>query len=85
MAIHSSILAWEIPWTEEPGGLQSIGSQTVGYDLGTKQHMYVYIHSVHSNQFTCSSLIASITLYMGFLCLSEFITLLVNPYPHVSA
>ena len=27
MAIHSSILAWEIPWTEEPGGLQSIGSQ----------------------------------------------------------
>ena len=27
MAIHSSILAWEIPWTEEPGGLQSLGSQ----------------------------------------------------------
>ena len=32
MANHSSILAWEIPWTEEPGGLQSIGSQKVGYD-----------------------------------------------------
>ena len=29
---HSSILAWEIPWTEEPGGLQSIGSQRVGHD-----------------------------------------------------
>ena len=29
MASHSSILAWRIPWTEEPGGLQSIGSQTV--------------------------------------------------------
>ena len=28
MAIHSSILAWEIPWTEEPGGLQSVGSQS---------------------------------------------------------
>jgi len=27
MATHSSILAWEIPWTEEPGGLQSLGSQ----------------------------------------------------------
>ena len=27
MATHSSILAWEIPWTEEPGGLQSVGSQ----------------------------------------------------------
>ena len=32
MATHSSILAWEIPWTEEPGGLQSIGSQGVGHD-----------------------------------------------------
>ena len=29
MAIHSSILAWEIPWTEEPGGLKSMGSQRV--------------------------------------------------------
>ena len=32
MAAHSSIAAWEIPWTEEPGGLQSMGSQTVGHD-----------------------------------------------------
>ena len=32
MATHSSILAWRIPWTEEPGGLQSIGSQRVGHD-----------------------------------------------------
>ena len=31
MAIHSSILAWRIPWTEQPGGLQSIGSHRVGY------------------------------------------------------
>ena len=30
MAAHSSILTWRIPWTEEPGGLQSIGSQRVG-------------------------------------------------------
>ena len=29
---HSSILAWRIPWTEEPGGLQSIGSQRAGHD-----------------------------------------------------
>ena len=34
---HSSILAWEIPWTEEPGGLQSTGLQRVGHDLVTKQ------------------------------------------------
>ena len=32
MATHSSILAWRIPWTEEPGGLQSTGSQSVGHD-----------------------------------------------------
>ena len=32
MATHSSILAWRIPWTEEPGGLQSMGSQRVGYN-----------------------------------------------------
>ena len=35
-ATHSSILAWEIPWTEEPGRLQPTGSQTVGHDLSTK-------------------------------------------------
>ena len=32
MATHSSILAWKIPWTEEPGGLQSMGSQKVGHN-----------------------------------------------------
>ena len=32
MAAHSSILSWEIPWTEKPGGLQSMGSQRVGHN-----------------------------------------------------
>ena len=32
MATHSSVLAWRIPWTEEPGELQSLGSQRVGHD-----------------------------------------------------
>ena len=32
VATHSSILAWRISWTEEPGGLQSMGSQRVGHD-----------------------------------------------------
>ena len=36
MATHSSLLAWEIPWTEEPGGLQSMGLQRVGHDLATQ-------------------------------------------------
>ena len=35
MATHSSILAWRIPWTEKPGGLQSMGSQRVGHDKMT--------------------------------------------------
>ena len=37
---HSNILAWEIPWTEEPGRLQSMGSQRVRHDLATKQQQY---------------------------------------------
>ena len=37
MATHSSILAWKILWTQDPGGLQSMGSQRVGHNLATKQ------------------------------------------------
>ena len=36
MATHSSILAWRIPWTEKPGGLQSMGVARVGHDFVTK-------------------------------------------------
>ena len=41
MATCSIILAWEIPWTENPGGLQSWGHKTVGHDLATKQQQGV--------------------------------------------
>ena len=37
MATHFNILAWEIPWTEEPGGLQSTGLQKIRHDLASKQ------------------------------------------------
>ena len=37
MATHSSVLAWEIPWTEEPGGQQCMESQRIRHDLATKQ------------------------------------------------
>ena len=37
MAAHSNILAWRIPWTEEPGGLQSMGSQRVGHNCVSDQ------------------------------------------------
>ena len=53
MATHSSILAWRIPWTEEPGGLQSTGSQRVGHDLGTEpqQQVCVVTLSLHLCEF----------------------------------
>ena len=43
MATHSNILAWEILWTEESGGLQSMGSQRVGHDSATKQQQQLTI------------------------------------------
>ena len=42
MATHSSILAWKIPGTEEPGGLQSVGSQRVGHDWVTEHTQLLY-------------------------------------------
>ena len=42
MAIHSSILVWRIPWTEEPGGLQSMGSQRVEQDWAINTHIFLY-------------------------------------------
>ena len=45
MATHSSILAWEIPWTEEPGGLQSMGFRRVGHDRVTEnKHTHTHTH-----------------------------------------
>ena len=41
MATHSHFLAWKIPWTEEPSGLQFMGSQRVGHDLVTKPPWWV--------------------------------------------
>ena len=40
MATHPSILAWEIPWTDKPGGLQSMGFQRVGHDLEIRQQQW---------------------------------------------
>ena len=49
MVTHSSILAWEIPWIEEPSGLQFMGSQRVRHDLVTKQqqHRWKYLLELH--------------------------------------
>ena len=44
MATHSSILAWRSPWTEQPGGLQSIGLQRVGHDWVTNTLFYIHTY-----------------------------------------
>ena len=45
MATHSSILAEKIPWTEKPGGLQSMGSQRVEHDRATESHTHTHTHT----------------------------------------
>ena len=45
MATHSSILAWRIPWTEEPGGLQSRGLQRVGHDWSNLARTHTHTHT----------------------------------------
>ena len=56
MATHSNILAWKIPWTEDPGELWSIGSQRVRHDRSNLEHthsiyihthIYIYTHPIH--------------------------------------
>ena len=54
MATHSRIIAWEIPWTEEPGGLQSMGSKRIGHDLVTK--LQLFLSAVFYN-FQCADLV----------------------------
>ena len=57
MAPHSSTLAWKIPRTEEPGGLQSMGSQRVGYDRVTEHtHMFSHIGGKKSVWLVCEIL-----------------------------
>ena len=54
MATHSSLLAWRIPWTEEPGGLQSRGLQRVRHDRVTKPPPFTKITSVLTFPFPAS-------------------------------
>ena len=56
MAPHSSTLAWKIPWTEEPGGLQSMGSLRVGHDRATS--LSLHFHTLEQEMATHSSVLA---------------------------
>ena len=72
MATHSSILAWKTPWTEEPGGLQSVGSQRVGHDWATNHTLCLYGlacsgHSMKGNHIICGLLwLTFLSLFSGF-------------------
>ena len=63
MAIHSSTIAWKIPWTEEPGRLQSMRSQSVGHDWATSLSLSVY--SCHL--FLISYASVSSLLFLSFI------------------
>ena len=58
MAPHSSTLAWKIPWTEEPGGLQSMGSLRVGHGWATSLSLFTFMHigEENGNPLQCSCL-----------------------------
>ena len=59
VAMHSSILAWKIPWTEDPGGLQSMGS-------GTTEHLTLSFSSIHG-PLSLSLVLATPSLELSFL------------------
>ena len=57
MAPHSSPLAWKIPWTEKPSGLQSMGSRRVGHDRVTSLSLFTFVHRRRNgNSLQCSCL-----------------------------
>ena len=58
MAPHSSTLAWKIPWTEEPGGLQSMGSLRVGQDFTFTLTFTFHFHAFEKEMATRSSVLA---------------------------
>ena len=59
MASHSSTLAWKIPWTEEPGGLQSMRSRRVGHDWATSLSLFTFhFHALEKEMATHSSVLA---------------------------
>ena len=59
MATHSNILAWKIPWMEEPGRPQSVGSQRVGHDQATKKKLFFLLPSLGFEQFQLRDYVCS--------------------------
>ena len=72
MATHSGFLAWEIPWTEEPGGLQSMGSQRVGHNSATKTILCIHTHTYKCTNHT----------YILMICFTDLILTFCNSYEY---
>ena len=70
MVTHSSILAWRIPWTEEPGGLHSMGSQRAGHDWVTEH--------VHRSTISGKVLTSSSSRKDCFVCFQDRCSLIVK-------
>ena len=77
MVTHSNIVAWEIPWTEEPGRLQFMGSQRVRYNLATKQQYLVLIFKVW-----ITILQTSESCYIQFSSVTQSCPTLCDPMNH---
>ena len=71
MATHSSILAWRIPWTEEPGGLQSMGSQRVGHDWSNLAHTFII--SVCMYLLCIYVWIYLLSIYLSIICVCKYV------------
>ena len=79
MATHSSILAWRIPWTEEPGGLQFMGSQRVIHNWTTKHspdfYLLFQVHNMSARETTPTSQLFLLTLNIMFMSLIQVCSL----------
>ena len=79
-ATHASTLSWEIPWTEKPGGLQSLGSQRVRYNLRTKPaDIALFDHLVYTTNFGPNSYF----LVLFFWCVFPLFSVRLNYFETV--
>ena len=83
MATHSSILAWRIPWTEEPGGLQSMGSQRVRHDWSDWAQSFQFSRSVMSDPLGSHGPQASLSITNSWSPLKPMTTESVTPSNHI--
>ena len=86
MVTHSSILAWRIPWTEEPGKLQPMGSQRVGHNWNNlvcthayiRTHTYIRTHAFIHTHISISSLFHNLYVSVSYLTKNDWFYLLLD-------